>query len=269
MANRPRSLVGRNAGVGLDAGSGGTLDIDLYELTAKTNDPVGADSAAIVDSENSNVTRLSTFTKIAAMLAGSNATSALKTAVGVLQVWIHGVTEKTAPIAADEILVGDSEETPAFTPKRSTITNLLKIIGTTIAGTNATSGLSAAASGVLRVNVGSTTAKSAPVLADAVLANDSADGTNKSILISKLLGIVGTNLKLKLADGTDVAANVTISGMAVGDILVSVFAMTAKASIATMVDRTAEYAIGSGVLTKAAGTDERLNQLIIMYLDLT
>lgn len=49
MANRPRSLVRRHAGTGLEAGSGGTLDVDLYELTEKTT-PVMADSVGLVDS---------------------------------------------------------------------------------------------------------------------------------------------------------------------------------------------------------------------------
>ena len=266
MANRPRSLIGRHAGKGIAPGSGGTLDVDLEELDAKTGDPVGADSVAIVDSENTDATALTTLTKIAVLLAGSNATSALKTATGILQVWIHAVTEKTVPVVGDELLLADSEDTNKN--KRSTLTNIIKAISTALAGTNATSGLSES-SGVMRVNVGGTTAKTSPALADAVLANDSDNSTNKKITLAKILALAGAQIRMKLVDGTDAGANVTVSGMAVGDVLISVFAMTAKSSIATMNDRTAEYSIGSGALTKSAGTDERLNQLIVTYIDTT
>ncbi len=46
--NRPRSLMGRQAGVGLAAGSGGTLDVDLNELSAVDAD-VASDSIPVID----------------------------------------------------------------------------------------------------------------------------------------------------------------------------------------------------------------------------
>jgi hypothetical protein len=76
-------------------------------------------------------------------------------------------------------------------------------------------------------------------------------------------------LKRALKDGTAAAANVTVSGMAVGDELVSVISYTNKTAIASMADRSAEYAIGAGQLTKGAGTNETSNQLDVMYLDRT
>ena len=88
----------------------------------------------------------------------------------------------------------------------------------------------------------------------------------KSVLKTKLAGGFS---KVTIADGTASATNVTVSGMAVGDELVSVLALATKASIATMADRTSEYAVGAGVLTKAAGTNETSNQLIIVWNDLT
>jgi hypothetical protein len=81
--------------------------------------------------------------------------------------------------------------------------------------------------------------------------------------------LAGGFSKVTLAAGTDSGANVTLAGIASGDELVSVMSFTTAASIATVADRTAEYAVGSGVLTKAAGTDERNNQLIIFWNDLT
>jgi len=88
----------------------------------------------------------------------------------------------------------------------------------------------------------------------------------KSVLRTKL---AGGFLKKTLADGTASATDVTVAGMAVGDELVSVLALTTKASIATMADRTSEYVVGAGKLVKAAGTNETDNQLLIEWLDLT
>lgn len=76
-------------------------------------------------------------------------------------------------------------------------------------------------------------------------------------------------LKIVLADGTASAMDVTVTGMAVGDELVMVESFTTKASIASCVDRTSEYAVGAGKLVKAAGTDETGNLLRITYLDRT
>ena len=87
-----------------------------------------------------------------------------------------------------------------------------------------------------------------------------------SVLKTKL---AGGFCKKTLADGTAAATDVTVTGMAVGDELVSVLALTTKAAITSMADRTSEYAVGAGKLVKAAGTDETDNQLIIEWLDLT
>jgi hypothetical protein len=72
-----------------------------------------------------------------------------------------------------------------------------------------------------------------------------------------------------LAAGTDASANVTVAGIAVGDELISVLSFITAASIASVVDRTAEYVVGAGVLTKGTGTDDRNNQLVIIWHDLT
>jgi len=87
-----------------------------------------------------------------------------------------------------------------------------------------------------------------------------------SVLKTKL---AGGFCKKTLADGTATATNVTVTGMAVGDELVSVLSLTTKAAITSMADRTSEYVVGTGELVKAAGTDETDNQLIIEWLDLT
>ena len=87
-----------------------------------------------------------------------------------------------------------------------------------------------------------------------------------SVLKTKL---AGGFMKVALAAGTNTGENVTISDIAVGDELVSVLSFTTAASIASVADRASEYVVGAGVLTKSAGTDERNNRLVVMYLDLT
>ena len=82
---------------------------------------------------------------------------------------------------------------------------------------------------------------------------------------------LGTGIQqITLADGTAAAADVTIAGMVVGDELISVLSYSTKAAIATVAERTSEYVVGAGVLTKAAGTDESApNQLVVVWNDLT
>lgn len=81
--------------------------------------------------------------------------------------------------------------------------------------------------------------------------------------------LAGGFSKVTVVDGTAAATDVTVSGMAVGDELVSVLALTTKASIATLADRTSEYTVGAGKLVKVAGTNEGSNQLIVIWNDLT
>jgi hypothetical protein len=88
----------------------------------------------------------------------------------------------------------------------------------------------------------------------------------KSVLKTKLAGGFS---KVTIADGTAAATDVTVSGMAVGDELVSVLALTTKAAITSLADRTSEYVVGAGKLVKAAGTNETSNQLVVVWNDMT
>jgi hypothetical protein len=83
------------------------------------------------------------------------------------------------------------------------------------------------------------------------------------------LKLSGGFSKVTLAAGTASGANVTIAGMAVGDEIVSVLSFTTAAAIATVADRTSEYVAGAGVMTKAAGTNDTNNQLLVIWNDLT
>lgn len=73
------------------------------------------------------------------------------------------------------------------------------------------------------------------------------------------------DIVVTLAAGTAAATNVTIAGLLASDEIVSVLAFATAASIATVADRTAEYAPGAGVLTKPAGTNETGNQLLVIW----
>lgn len=75
--------------------------------------------------------------------------------------------------------------------------------------------------------------------------------------------------KVTLANGTAAGADVTVTGMVVGDTLISVLSFATAAAIATVADRTSEYAVQAGGLDKTAGTDETGNQLVIFWNDAT
>ena len=116
--------------------------------------------------------------------------------------------------------------------------------------------------------------ETADIADDAVTAAKVADGAIDAAaklaagVVSKTK-LAGGFVKVALAAGTASATDVTVAAIAVGDELVSVLSFTTAASIATVADRTSEYAIQAGGLDKAAGTNETNNQLVIIYLDLT
>jgi hypothetical protein len=111
VANRPRSLMNRQAGTGLVAGSGNTLDVDLSELPAKTT-PIMADSVGLIDSEDSDASSKATLTNVLKILgetaAGTNATSGLSETDGVMKVNVGGITSNASPVAANKVIVEQS-----------------------------------------------------------------------------------------------------------------------------------------------------------------
>jgi len=92
--------MGRHAGVGLSTGSGGTLDVDLWEIDAKTGIKM-ADSVGLVDSDDGDSTKIATLTEVQKILgetaAGVAATTGLSEVDGVLTAAI-----KLAHLVADE-----------------------------------------------------------------------------------------------------------------------------------------------------------------------
>jgi hypothetical protein len=101
---------------------------------------------------------------------------------------------------------------------------------------------------------------------DAEIATADAAAVAAHAALAATTGVHGLP-KVTLAAGTAAAANVTVTGMVAADTLISVLSFTTAASIASVADRTSEYVTGSGVLTKAAGTNETNNQLVIFWLD--
>ena len=180
--------AGTNAGSALSEADG-VMRVNINGTTEKTG-PVAADSILVNDSEASNVNKKASFTNVQKMLgeiaAGTNATSGLSETDGVLRTNIHGVTEKTSIKMADEVLLGDSDA--ANVNKRATLTNVQKILGETFTGSSATSSLSET-DGVGKVDIGSTTATTAPKPADEMLIE--VGGVNKSTTLTNVTKAIG------------------------------------------------------------------------------
>ena len=75
----------------------------------------------------------------------------------------------------------------------------------------------------------------------------------------------GGGTRVTLAAGTAAATDVVVAGMTAQDELISVLSFTTAAAIASVADRTGEYACQAGGLDKAAGTNEAANQLLIIW----
>ncbi|MBN1629631.1 MAG: DUF2190 family protein [Thermoleophilia bacterium] len=132
--------------------------------------------------------------------------------------------------------------------------------GTLGAGTIATANLAA---GILSADVNGRAKMAAGYFTAAAVTDKFAVDTVTGREIAT--GVVN----VALAAGTNSGVDVALVGMAAGDEIVSVLSFTTAAAIATVADRTAEYAAGTDELTKAAGTDETNNQLLIIWIDKT
>ena len=262
--------------MGLDQGPGSTLDIDLTELGAAVVD-VAADSIPIITA--AGLSKQEAIADLADKMAGTASATGLVDVSGTLKV---SPSDETA-VLADGFLVTMNV---AGAPHKDATADIVALV----AGTASATGLTAAA-GVLKVD---------PVDAAVVVAADSvvivnAAGVPKKDAIADLATAMADNVgivssagvhalkaagvtrgklaggfsKISFASGTASAANVTVAGMVVGDELVGVIAFSTAAVLATVADRVSEYVVGAGVLTKAAGTNETGNLLIIFWNDLT
>jgi hypothetical protein len=199
-------FAGANATSALSE-SNGVGKVNIGSTTANT-DPAPADKVLIeTDGVNKSATITNLVKAIGEVAAGTNATSSLSEANGVMRVNINGTTGKDEPVAADAILLNDSEN--GNINKSATITNLAKPIGEIVAGTNATSGLSEV-DGVCRVNISGVADKTAPVAADSLLMNDSENGNiNKEVTAANLCkALAGTLAGVEATNGLTSSAGV-------------------------------------------------------------
>jgi len=199
-------FAGANATSALSE-SNGVGKVNIGGTTANT-DPAPADKVLIeTDGVNKSATITNLVKAIGEVAAGTNATSSLSEANGVMRVNINGTTGKDEPVAADAILLNDSEN--GNINKSATITNLAKPIGEIVAGTNATSGLSEV-DGVCRVNISGVADKTAPVAADSLLLNDSENGNiNKEVTAANLCkALAGTLAGVEATNGLTSSAGV-------------------------------------------------------------
>ena len=131
MANRPRSLWARAAGLGLTAGSGGTQDVDLNELPAVDAD-VATDSLAVIDATDDSSGK-EAIADIIADVAGEG----LIATAGVLSIDLDEHGDAVLDPAVDTIPFID--ESAAGDPtKLESVADFVAAIG----GTAATTGLS-------------------------------------------------------------------------------------------------------------------------------
>jgi len=199
-------FAGANATSALSE-SNGVGKVNIGGTTANT-DPAPADKVLIeTDGVNKSATITNLVKAIGEVAAGTNATSSLSEANGVMRVNINGTTGKDEPVAADAILLNDSEN--GNINKSATITNLAKPIGEIVAGANATSGLSEV-DGVCRVNISGVDDKTEPVAADSLLMNDSENGNiNKEVTAANLCkALAGTLAGVEATNGLTSSAGV-------------------------------------------------------------
>jgi hypothetical protein len=97
---------------------------------------------------------------------------------------------------------------------------------------------------------------------------------NAAVLIGAGFGVGQANLpsgflNVSLVAG-GAAGNITVTGIAVGDELVSVLQFTTAASIATLANRTSEYSVTApNVINNTGGTASTGDQLLVIWVDRT
>lgn len=214
-AVNPHSIVARSGAQGgsiTGISDGGVFD--PTEFSAKT-DPVVADKVVIQDTEASDAPKVATITNLAKpigeIVAGTNATSGLSEVDGVCRVNINGVADKTAPVAADSLLMNDSEN--GNINKEVTAANLCKALAGTLAGVEATNGLTSS-TGVLTVAAKIAHLEAALLKGTTVIPTSFETGEqmdlkvyfNHKVTVNKIRGIV-TTVIAGADDGTITAAN--------------------------------------------------------------
>jgi len=189
VADAMTAIAGTSSASGLKATTG-VLALDIADLTA-TTDPASTRQLPIdVAGVNKSVTVAELAKPIGAIIAATNATSALSEVDGAARVNIGQVTGKAAPVGADMLLIEDTVAPDANKNKMCTITQLAE----TMAGTVTDSGIENTA-GVLAVVPASLTAAT-PVGGDSLLFADvnatPANAARKVTLTNLMEVVAGT-----------------------------------------------------------------------------
>lgn len=211
-------------------------------------------------------------------LAAAVANVAVVDTAGSYSLSVKGLNDSgnSAVVAGDSLYYVDAD-TPKLSKKVSGY-----FFGTALAG------VSSGASATIEVRLspapgnvgGANSAGTSTIGAGTISTADLADGaattakiadanvTTAKILAANVTGVklAAGIVKVTLAAGTAGGADVTISGMSTADEICSVLSFTTAAAIASLADRTAEYAVGTGKATKAAGTTETNNQLVFIWI---
>lgn len=170
----------------------GALAVDIADVTA-TTDPSSSRQLLIdVAGVNKSVTVAELAKPIGAIIAATNATSALSEVDGATRVNIGGVTSKAAPVGGDKMIIEDSVAPDAGVNKSCTITQFAE----TLAGTVTATGIENT-SGVLSVAPASLTPNATPAVGDIlILADIDAANAPKRSTVAQVMetvaGAVGT-----------------------------------------------------------------------------
>jgi hypothetical protein len=228
---------------------------------------------ALVDQDTNSGTTVDFAGVYALSVAGINDSGNVAVAVGDPIFYVDADTPKLSKKAAAGYYFGTAMGPSTGTNDGTTLANLVTSGATaTIAvrigpSPGAVGGLNTVGTTV----IGAGTVTHADLAANAVQADVIQAGAvvAAGIGTAAVTGIkLGTGiLHFGLYAGTASGANITgVTGMTAADEVVSVMSFTTAASIATVADRTSEYAAGAGVLTKAAGTNETNNQILAIWL---
>lgn len=117
----------------------------LYASLSAAAENMATDSIVFLQS---GTAKKVTFADVVADMDGTVTSTGLTSTDGVLSVSISGLDAKTLPVAADSVMINDSENSDVL--KEVTLANLAKPLADTMAGTAASTGLTDS-SGVLTV----------------------------------------------------------------------------------------------------------------------
>lgn len=192
---------------GLSGADGAAIAFEPYNCTAAVV-AVASDSMIIIDANDANAPRREAIADVVGAVAGTQATSALTAASGVLKV---APADNAIAIAADSLVYA----TAAGVTKKDLVSDVI----TAVAGSAAATGLTAAA-GVLSV---APTDTAIAVAADSLVFSDATDGATRKDLIS--------DVATAMADGTTISAASGVFSVATGGIGIAQMANDDKASV--------------------------------------